>query len=460
MLSAAGIRKGVNEMKKRAISMLLALVISLGLLPLAATANPNVLTGECGNEVTWSYNPETKVLTIEGTGKMKDLDAIDDADGTDLFGRHSAEVYQTEHIVIREGVTHIGDRAFSYCGNVKSVEIPSSVKSIGYDAFCAICPWYQKIVSGNADVIINDILLYTPKTGDIVIKKPISSIAGGAIKNATSIYLEESVSFISDGAIDCPNLESITVMNPNCIFSYTIAPTTICGFYGVSAWGDETYDILPGLTVYGHANSTAQKYCEMVNSFGVWKDDLTENPWNFVALNPFTDVPAGCWYEAPVLWALENGVTSGTSDTTFAPGNQCLRAHVVTFLWKAEQSPEPTAYTKSFTDVPSGAWYYKPVHWAVENGITSGVSDTKFGAGDVCSRYQVVYFLWAAAGKPEPETTENPFTDVKPSHFFYKAVLWAVENGITSGTSETTFSPANPCNRAQVVTFLYSAYGK
>ena len=175
-------------------------------------------------------------------------------------------------------------------------------------------------------------------------------------------------------------------------------------------------------------------------------------------INPFTDVPAGSWYEAPVLWALENGVTSGTSDTTFSPGSQCLRAHVVTFLWNAENTPEPTAYTKSFTDVPSGAWYYKPVHWAVENGITSGTSETTFGAGDVCSRYQVVYFLWAAAGKPRPETTENPFTDVKPSHFFYKAVLWAVENGITSGTSETTFSPTAPCNRAQVVTFLYAAY--
>ena len=174
--------------------------------------------------------------------------------------------------------------------------------------------------------------------------------------------------------------------------------------------------------------------------------------------NPFTDVPAGCWYEAPVLWALENGITTGTSDTTFSPGDKCLRAHVVTFLWNAEKTPEPTAYTKSFSDVPAGAWYYKPVHWAVEHGITSGVSDTKFGAGDVCSRYQVVFFLWKAAGSPEPKTTVNPFTDVNPGHFFYKAVLWAVENGITSGTSATTFGPTAPCNRAQVVTFLNAAY--
>ena len=111
-----------------------------------------------------------------------------------------------------------------------------------------------------------------------------------------------------------------------------------------------------------------------------------------------------------------------------------------------------------FTDVPAGSWFEAPVLWALENGITEGTSATTFGAADVCTRYQVVYFLWAAAGKPEPKTTYNPFTDVKTSHFFYKSVLWAVENGITSGTSATTFSPTSPCNRAQVVTFLYKAY--
>jgi hypothetical protein len=181
-------------------------------------------------------------------------------------------------------------------------------------------------------------------------------------------------------------------------------------------------------------------------------------PQPAAAALPFTDVPASAWYATPVLWALENGITEGTSATTFAPGDKCLRAHVVTFLWNAEGTPAPEATANSFTDVPAGAWYEKPVLWAVEEGITSGVSPTKFGAGDVCSRYQVVFFLWKAAGSPEPKTTVNPFTDVNPGHFFYKAVLWAVENGITSGTSATTFGPTAPCNRAQVVTFLYAAY--
>ena len=448
-------------MRKQIAAMLLVLCLLTGLFPATASADDGVLTGQCGDTVSWFYNQETKVLTIEGTGKMQNLDTVDDAEGTYLFGHHSSEVFNAERIIISEGVTHIGDRAFQYCNNVISVEISHSVKSIGYCAFSTICPWYCETIACNTDVIINDILFYTPKTGDIVIEEPISSVAGGAIKDATSVYFGESVEIISDGAVNGANLKSITVMNPNCAFSYTIAPTTIGGFYGESAWGDVAWDIVPGVIVNGYPNSTAQEFCELVNSFWAWSSFLAENPWTFSALNvehPFTDVPTGSWYEAPVLWALENGITSGTSDTTFSPGDKCLRAHVVTFLWNAEKTPEPAATSSTFADVPAGAWYEKPVLWAVENGITSGVSSNKFGAGDVCSRYQVVYFLWKAAGSPEPKTTVNPFTDVNPGHFFYKAVLWAVENGITSGTSDTTFSPTQPCNRAQVVTFLYAAY--
>jgi hypothetical protein len=174
--------------------------------------------------------------------------------------------------------------------------------------------------------------------------------------------------------------------------------------------------------------------------------------------NPFSDVPAGSWFEKPVLWAMENGITSCTSENSFSPNNQCLRSHVATFLWAAEGKPEPSSYSNLFTDVSSSDWFYKPVLWAVENGITSGVSPDRFGANDVCNRYQVVFFLWKAAGSPEPTSTQNPFTDVQSTDFFYKAVLWAVENGITSGVSATEFGPYNPCTRAQVVTFLYAAY--
>ena len=178
----------------------------------------------------------------------------------------------------------------------------------------------------------------------------------------------------------------------------------------------------------------------------------------FVDATPFADVPADSFYYEPVLWALENGITTGATATTFNPGGNCLRAHVVTFLHRAEGNPEPSSTKNPFTDVKSSDFFYKPVLWAVEKGITNGTSATTFGSYDNCNRAAVVTFLWRAAGCPEPKAVNNPFVDVKTTDFFYKAVLWAVENGITNGVDATHFGPAAGCNRAQVVTFLYRAY--
>ena len=174
--------------------------------------------------------------------------------------------------------------------------------------------------------------------------------------------------------------------------------------------------------------------------------------------NPFTDVPMGSFYYEPVLWAVANGITNGTSATTFSPNDQCLRAHVVTFLHRAVGSPAPVSDCNPFTDVKTSDFFYKPVLWAVENGITNGLDTTAFGSYTVCNRAAVVTFLWRAAGSPEPISTSHPFTDVDRTDFFYKPVLWAVENGITNGIDVSHFGPTVPCNRAQVVTFLYRAF--
>ena len=185
---------------------------------------------------------------------------------------------------------------------------------------------------------------------------------------------------------------------------------------------------------------------------------ITEKPVDPVKPNPFTDVKEGDFYYAPVLWAVENGITAGATPTTFNPGGPCLRAHVVTFLHRTEGNPEPTSNKNPFTDVKPGDFFYKPVLWAVEKNITSGTSATTFGSLQNCNRAAVVTFLWRAAGSPNPTSTKNPFVDVKSTDFFYKPVLWAVENGITAGLDATHFGPTNGCNRAQVVTFLYRFY--
>ena len=173
--------------------------------------------------------------------------------------------------------------------------------------------------------------------------------------------------------------------------------------------------------------------------------------------NPFTDVPAGSFYHDPVIWAVENGITSGTSETTFGPGNPCNRAQVVTFLWSAAGRPEPSSKVNPFADVPAGCWYEKPVLWALEMGITSGTDATHFSPGASCNRATVVTFLWHAKGDPAAGGT-IPFTDVPAKSWFTEPVRWALEQGITSGLSATQFGAASICNRAQVVTFLYKAF--
>ena len=177
-------------------------------------------------------------------------------------------------------------------------------------------------------------------------------------------------------------------------------------------------------------------------------------------LTPFDDVVQNSFYEAPVAWAVGKGITNGISASAFGANNTCNRAQVVTFLWRAAECPEPTSMKNPFTDVQVGSFYEKAVLWAVEKGITNGTSATTFGPNDPCNRASVVTFLWRAAGKPKPVSTGHSFTDVAKGSFYESAVLWAVENGITNGVSATAFGPTTSCNRAQVVTFLHRAFGK
>ena len=171
---------------------------------------------------------------------------------------------------------------------------------------------------------------------------------------------------------------------------------------------------------------------------------------------PFTDVAEGAYYADAVAWAIQNKVTSGVSATTFAPNASCTRGQMVTFLWKAAGSPEPKSLTTAFTDVKSGAYYEKAVAWAVENKVTTGTSATTFSPDATVTRGQSVTFLWKANNSPAAASA-SAFTDVAASAYYASAVNWAVEKGVTSGMSATTFAPNSNCTRAQIVTFLYRA---
>ena len=170
----------------------------------------------------------------------------------------------------------------------------------------------------------------------------------------------------------------------------------------------------------------------------------------------FDDVQdEGAYFFDPVYWAYENGITAGTTETTFGPNESCTRGQVVTFLWRAAKQPEPKTSDNPFTDVKEGDYFYKAVLWAVENGITKGTSDTEFSPADTCTRGQIVTFLYRYEGEPKVDATESAFSDVKTTDYFFAPIAWAVENGITQGIGDGKFGPSDTCTRAQVVTFLY-----
>ena len=173
--------------------------------------------------------------------------------------------------------------------------------------------------------------------------------------------------------------------------------------------------------------------------------------------NPFLDVNETQFFYTPVLWAVEENITAGLAADSFGPFAVCNRAQVVTFLWRAAGCPEPSGTENPFTDVAAGSFYEKPVLWAVENGITAGLTADTFGPNAPCNRAQVVTFLYRARNARLPEGVENPFEDVDEKDFYYAPVLWALENGVTAGSDATHFNPNGQCQRAQVVTFLYRA---
>ena len=240
----------------------------------------------------------------------------------------------------------------------------------------------------------------------------------------------------------------------------SISPT---GNVSVREGSDQTFTITPNK---GYAVAKVlidSKNVGAVKSYtfeNVKKNHTIEVVFMKASGNPqtgvFVDVPEGSYYEEAVNWAVEKGITTGTDATHFSPNGICTRAQAVTFLWRAAGSPAAKSAVMPFTDVKAGSYYYDAVLWAVENGITKGTSDTMFSPDATCSRAQIVTFLWRSQKSPAAGTA-NPFTDVKASAYYADAVLWAVKEDVTKGTTNTTFSPDANCTRAQIVTFIWRA---
>ena len=222
-------------------------------------------------------------------------------------------------------------------------------------------------------------------------------------------------------------------------------------------WGDWTVTKAATETDEGVETRTCS-VCKKTETHSVSK--LEPKPADTTPVDPkptitFTDVPEAEYYAEPVSWAVAQGITNGMGDNRFAPNDTCTRGQIVTFLWRAAGEPKAENTTNPFTDVKQDDYFYDAVLWAVEKGVTKGTSDTTFSPADGCKRSQVVTFLHRAEDLPSVQNPSNPFSDIASGSYYYDAVLWAVEQGITKGTSDTTFSPEATCTRGQIVTFLY-----
>ena len=278
--------------------------------------------------------------------------------------------------------------------------------------------------------------------------KNVSGSATLVINKATLTIKADNQSMYVGGTVPTPTFTATGLVKGDTL---TTAPTLTCTADGMTVG---KFDIVPSGADAGNNYKITYVNGTLTVSRRHSSSSTTPEPTPDNSTS-FADVPANAYFADAVKWAVENGVTNGLSDTMFGPYESCTRAQIVTFLWRAAGSPEPKT-ASSFTDVPANAYYAKAVAWAVENGITNGMTETTFAPDATCTRGQSVTFLYRALKGTASGSTN--FTDVKSDAFYADAINWAVANNVTNGTSNTTFSPNADCTRAEIVTFLYRAY--
>lgn len=319
-------------------------------------------------------------------------------------------------VSIPETVTEIGTRAFMATG-LTSVTIPNSVRKIGREAFWS-CPSLTAVTIGSGVTEMGAVAFeMCNKLTNVTILNGTTIISPNAFRNCrslTSIIIPASVTQIGEGAFE--NRDGALYMGT-----------------------------LPNLTIHGAANSYAESYARQ-NGIRFQADSSTIH----VPSTGFTDVPESAFYATPVKWAVGKGITNGTSAYTFSPEQTCSKAQILTFIWRASGEPEP-AIRNPFRDVSSSDYYYKAALWAYEQNMVAGSS---FLGSTPCSRNIAVTYLWNMSGSPATPVS-GQFSDVSSGAPYAQAVAWAVNSGITNGTGERTFSPSSICTRGQIMTFLY-----
>lgn len=469
------------------------------------------------------------VTVTEGSAYFSSQDGLlYNADGTELLfcprGRTTASV--------QEGTERIGDHAFFYCRALEEVSLPDTLKAIGANSF-AICDSLTEVsIPSGVETIGESAFSSDAALTKLTLPNTVKEIGARAFLNTGLVTLQIPASVQSLGAqalayntaltsATIPssvtklgtelflNSDGVTIYTDSTrapIYAYAEANGIAVKITGGQSGGDssssssgsdsgyDTYAVgvdsaengsvsvspknaVQGSTVTvmvkpdsGYTVETLTVKDASGKDVNLTKKSDTQYTFTMpdskvnvaasfmednAMLNYFADVPASAYYHDAVLWAAEKGVTSGTTATTFSPDMTCTRAQAVTLLWRAAGSPEPKNTGMTFTDVPASAYYYKAVLWAIEQGVTQGTSNTTFSPNATCTRAQIVTFLYRAEGSPA--AAGHSFSDVNATDYYNAAVGWASDKGVTSGTGSDRFSPSADCTRAQIVTFLYRA---
>ena len=407
-----------------------------GVLPAGGTFDMKTLPG--------SFDPSRTKNWIGGTVDAAGILTVD-ADATEVTydyqtksGNTAAKYLMSCKLNVKGGTTPVAKYAISVTGGIANLAkaAEGSVVTLTADAPAANMHFARWEVESGSEAVTfanatNSTTTFPMPAGEVKVK---------AVFEADEIMvpIQYDVSVLNDGngkAFASPAKAAADT-------AITLTATPNAGYH-FKAWRV----ILGGVTITGNKFTMP---AEDVEVQAVFEKDAP------ISKHPFLDVPAGAYYEDAVVWAVGKGITSGTNATTFDPNGTCTRAQAVTFLWRAAGSPTPKTKLMPFPDVPVGSYYWNAVLWAIEQGITEGTSYLTFSPNDSCTRAQIVTFLWRAKGNPAVSGSA-PFTDVAPDAYYAAAVTWAEKNGITGGIGNGLFGSNNTCTRAQIVTFLYRA---
>ena len=363
------------------------------------------------------------------------------------------------------GLESIGGEAFMWTF-LADVVIPDTVTSMGRDAFSGCEQLKSVVLSSGCPVIPNSAFRDCIQLETLTIPEGVTTLGWNCFtgcKKLTNVTLPESLENMENACFsNCTSLTRMVIPAGVKVFVKAFmgcSNLSVIIFEGEAPVGDGMTELLDSVAFTG---VTATIYHPNDES---WTEEVKQQyggNLTWVAYEPlaFEDAAPDQYFYNPIVWAVEAGITNGTTASTFSPENTCTREQIVTFLWRAAGKPEPTLTENPFEDVTEASYAYKAILWALENGITTGTSATTFGLQDVCTREQVATFLWRAAGKPMPGSTENIFTDLNEGNFGYYPILWAAENGITTGYGNGLFGLNDTCTRGQIVTFLYRAFAE